>query len=149
MRSVLLLLLPLMMPGVALSERRFTAPPDVPAATPNPEYPVHARIVQSHWNYVNGGYEGYGRGNILGDKPVGFDYTYSCSEPFLHNAQAAEFYQARWKKQDQRLELLMQKVGTDHQQKCELKVALKAAPYGAAAAAVVAAPAAPPSAKPN
>jgi hypothetical protein len=110
--------------------QRFTASPDVPATEPNPQFPLHVRILQSHWNHVNGGYQGYGRGDILADEPTGFDYTYSCSEPFLHNAQKDEFYQARWKKQDQKIELLMLQVGSTHEQKCELKVALKPAPYG-------------------
>lgn len=125
-----------------LHAQRFTQPPDVPATTPYADYPVHVHLVYGHWNHVNGGYEGYGRGDILGATPQGFDYTFSCSEPFLHNAQKAEFYQARWKKQDQKLEILMQKVGTDHLQKCELKTSLKPEPYGKYGAAP-ASPAAP------
>jgi len=108
----------------------FTAPPDVPATAPNPDFPLHVRILRVRWNHVRGVYEGFGRADLLGDKPTGLDYTFSCSEPFLHNAQRTEFYQGRWKKQDQKLELLMQKVGSDHLQKCELKVAVKPMPYG-------------------
>lgn len=83
-----------------------------------------------HWNHVNGGYDGYGRADLLGATPQGVDYTFSCSEPFLHNVGKAEFYQARWKKPDQKLEILMQKVGSDHLQKCELKTSVKPEPYG-------------------
>jgi hypothetical protein len=109
---------------------QFTAPPDVPATAPNPEFPLHVRIFGNRWNHVRGSYHGFGRGDLLGNKPTGFDYTYSCSEPFLHNALKGEFYQARWKKQDLKLEILMQKVGSDHLHRCELNVALKPTPYG-------------------
>ena len=110
--------------------QRYTAAPDGPATVANPEFPLHARILNTHWNHINGGYQGYGRGDLLGDSPSGFDYTYSCSEPFLHNAQKDEFYQARWKKEGQKLELLMQEMGSSHEQKCELKVSMKPQPYG-------------------
>lgn len=105
-------------------------PPDVPATAPNPDFPLHVRIFRVRWNHTRGIYEGYGRADLLGEKPTGLDYTFECGEPFLHNAQPSEFYQARWKKQDQKLEILMQKVGSDHLQKCELKVTPKPMPYG-------------------
>ena len=108
----------------------YTAPPDVPATAPNPEFPLHLHIFTNRWSHVRGNYEGWGRGDLLGDKPTGLDFTFSCGEPFLFNAQQGEFYQARWKKQDHKLEILMQKVGSDHLQKCELNVTLKPTPYG-------------------
>ena len=40
-----------------------------------------------------------------------------------------EFYQARWKKPNRKLEILMQRIGSDHVDKCELDVALKQVPY--------------------
>jgi hypothetical protein len=129
MKAIVLSLL-LLVSSSSLLAQSFTAPPDVPAVDPNPEFPLHMHVFRVHWNHVRGIYEGYGRADLLGDQPTGLDYTFSCSEPFLHNAQPTEFYQARWKKQDQKLEILMQKVGSDHLQKCELKVALKPMPYG-------------------
>ena len=129
MKNIVLSLL-LLVSSCSLFAQYYTAPPDVPATAPNAEFPLHIRIFGIHWNYVRGIYEGFGRGDLLGDNPVGFDYTFSCSEPFLHNAQRDEFYQARWKKLDQKLEILMQKVGSDHLQKCELKIALKPTSYG-------------------
>src|SRR5271170_8055665 len=129
MKTIVLFLL-LLVSAKSLLAQNFTAPPDVPATTPNPDFPLRLRSFRNHWNHVNGIYDGYGRGDLLGDKPTGLDYTFACGEPFLHNAQPSEFYQARWKKQDQKLEILMQKVGSDHLQKCELKVTLKPMPYG-------------------
>jgi len=139
MKTVVLSLLPLAFAG-SLCAQRYTAPPDVPATAPNPDFPLHLRILRNRWNYVGGAYEGFGRADLLGDKPTGLDYTFACGEPFLHNAQPSEFYQARWKKQDQKLEILMQKVGSDHLQKCELKVTLKPEPYGHYGAPSVGAP---------
>ncbi len=122
------LLLSLSVPS--LFAQRYYAAPDVPSTAPNPQYPLHVHVFANHYNYDNGGYHGYGRADILGTKPSGFDYTYSCSEPFLHNAQAAEFFQAKWKKQNEKLELLMLKVGSNREQKCQLNVTLKQTPYG-------------------
>jgi hypothetical protein len=115
---------------IPAAAQRFYEPPDVPATVTNPEFPLRVHIRRDQWNYVRWSYSGWGRGDILGDQPVGFDFTYSCNQPFLHNAQRDEFYQARWKKQDKKLEILTQKVGSDSLHRCELKVALKAAPYG-------------------
>jgi len=128
MKSILLAIVLLLSVGTLSAQ--FIAAPDVPATAPNAEFPLHVRIFGNHWNYSRTGYHGFGRGDLLGDKPVGFEYTYSCSEPFLHNALKGEFYQARWKKQDLKLEILMQKVGSNHLHRCELNVALKHVPYG-------------------
>lgn len=125
--SLALLLFLFVCPSFA---QRFYEPPDVATTVASPEFPLRVHIFGDHWNYVRGSYSGWGRGDLVGDKPVGFDYTYSCGQPFLHNAQHDEVYQARWKKQDQKLEILTQKVGSDHVHRCELKVALKPVPYG-------------------
>ncbi len=110
-------------------------------------FPLHVHIFGVRWNHVNGSYDGYGRADLLGATPQGIDYTFSCSEPFLHNVGKDEFYQARWKKQGMKLEILMQKVGSDMLHKCELKTSVKPVPYGrygagAAGAAVPPPPAA-------
>jgi hypothetical protein len=136
----------------ALLGQFYAQPPSVPATTPYSDFPLHVHLFGVHWNYVRGSYMGYGRGDLLGPPLQGFDYTFECGEPFMHNAQREEFYQARWKKQGEKLEILMQKVGSDKLQKCELKVAFKERPYGAtapapSAPAALAPTAAPPAAK--
>jgi hypothetical protein len=110
----------------------FHEPPDVPTSpTANPGYPLHLRVLNVHWNHTERyGYQGYGRADLLGPQPQGVDYTFECNQPFLHNAQPGEFYLGRWKKQGQSIELLTQKVGSNKTDKCEVKVALKDAPYG-------------------
>jgi len=107
------------------------APPDGPALSPNPEYPVHVRILVSKGSTSRVATSGYGRANLLDESgnPVhGVDFTYSCGEPMLTNT-GNEFYQARWKKQDLRLELLMQRIGSNHIDKCELQTAVKPQSY--------------------
>jgi hypothetical protein len=114
----------------SLRAQNYVVPPDVAATAISPDFPLHVHIFGVHWNRVNGGYEGYGRADLLGPPAQGIDYTFSCSEPFLHNMAKDEFYQARWKKQDMKLEILMQKVGSDKLHKCELKTSVRPLPYG-------------------
>jgi hypothetical protein len=115
---------------VSATAQSYIAPPDVPATAPSGDFPIHIRILGVRWNHVNGSYQGYGRADLLGPTIEGVDYTFSCSEPFLHNVHPTEFYQARWKKPNQKLEILMQKVGSDHLQRCELKTTVKPEAYG-------------------
>jgi len=102
--------------------------PDGPATATNLEYPVHLQILLTKANGNRYGFSGFGRGNILGPPVQGVDFTYACSTPMLDNSHN-EFYQARWKKQDRKLEILMQRVGSDHLDKCDLDIALKSVPY--------------------
>lgn len=105
--------------------------PDIPATVPDPAYPlkVHIFIAKAIGN-GGSGYDGFGRADLLGPNPRGFDFRFSCDTPFQPNIQAADFYQARWRKPDQRLQLLMQSIGGNHLSHCDLNIAFKAAPYG-------------------
>ena len=105
-------------------------PPAGPATEPNPAYPLHVRILSAERQEDHSGVHGSGRGDLLGPQPLGFDYTYICETGFLHNASADEFYQARWKKQDQKMEFLLQPLGSTHIEKCDVNVTMKTAPYG-------------------
>jgi hypothetical protein len=104
------------------------AAPDGPAMAPNPDYPVHVQILATKAQNGKRGAHGFGRANIVGPPAKGIDFTYDCAEPILNNG-AREFYQARWKKQDLKLEILMQRIGSDHIDKCDLEVAMKDVPY--------------------
>jgi len=126
----ILLCLAFLVTTLSAFAQSFNEPPDVPATRSAADFPLHVHIFGVHWNRINGFYEGYGRGALLGPSPQGLDYTFSCAQPFLHNPGKAEFYQGRWKKENQRLEILMQKVGGDKEQKCELKTSVKPQPYG-------------------
>lgn len=106
--------------------------PDIPATAPDPAYPlkVHIFVAKGSGNGVSG-YDGFGRADLLGPTPRGFDFRYACGTPFQPNFQPADFYQARWKKPNQRLQLLMQGIGGNHISHCDLYVDFKAKPYGA------------------
>jgi hypothetical protein len=105
--------------------------PDGPATTPNAQYPLHVQILLTKANNSSRGANGFGRGNVLGVPGTaarGIDFTYDCGEPMLNSGER-EFYQARWKKQDRELQILMQRIGSDHVDKCDLEVAMKDVPY--------------------
>ncbi len=96
--------------------------PAIPATAPDPDYPIHVQLAQVG---VTGGtyLSYYGRGNIIGDNPTGFDYASDCYRQLgpIQNRDPNAVYQARWKKQDQRLEILLQEIGSTHTSRCELK----------------------------
>lgn len=102
--------------------------PDGPATNPNPQFPLHVEVIQTQATARRNGSTGFGRGNLLGSPAKGIDFTYECSAAIL-NTNKNEFYQARWKKQDRRLELLMQRIGSDHLDKCDIDISYKAHPY--------------------
>jgi hypothetical protein len=106
----------------------WQASPDGPANAPNPQYPLHLQVLVTKGASDRYGAHGNGRGNILGTPAEGIDFSYDCSAPMLNNGPT-EFYQARWKKQDRALEILMQRIGSDHIDKCDINVAVKAMPY--------------------
>jgi hypothetical protein len=108
-------------------------PPRGPATQLYSDYPIRVHLLVVNSQGYAGDYRGWGRGDILptqpGAVPIGFDYVDSCGAPFFPNRLADEFYQARWKKPGQKLEILLQTIGSDHLSRCELKIAPKARPY--------------------
>ena len=100
--------------------------PDGAVDDPNPDFPLHVQIATIRFGGATGEYHGYGSGNILeGSTGKGFDYTFECSVPFTASQIAAQSYEARWKKQPFKLELLMGRVGSDHKDTCTLQIALE------------------------
>jgi hypothetical protein len=115
-------------------------PPGVASTVPNPSYPLRLRVLSADRLRDRFGVHGFGRADLLGPPVRGLDYTYVCGEGFLHNGPADEFYQGRWKKPDQEMEILVQRVGSDHVDKCDIKVTMKAEPYGRYGASSTSAP---------
>jgi hypothetical protein len=104
--------------------------PGVASTAPNPDYPLHVRVLSQGQRVHNQfGTHGFGRADLLGSPVHGMDYAFDCYTSFLHN-QNGEFYQGRWKKPDREMEILVQSMGSDHVDKCTLKVTMKAEPYG-------------------
>jgi hypothetical protein len=104
--------------------------PSIPATAPDPAYPIHIQLAQTG---VSGGtyMSYYGRGNILGDNPTGIDYASDCYQQSgsMQSRDPTAVYQARWKKQDQRLEILLRQIGSTHTSRCVLKVTMQPTPY--------------------
>ena len=116
--------------SLALAAAAQWEPPGVASTTPNPDYPLHLRVLSQGERVHNRfGVHSFGRADLLGNPVRGVDYTFDCYTAFLHNA-SGEFYQGRWKKPDQKIEILIQRVGSNHVDKCELNVTMKAEPYG-------------------
>jgi len=53
----------------------------------------------------------WGRADIVAPQRQGFDYESECDEVFMVS-HGDEVYSARWKKQDQQLEMLVSKMGS-------------------------------------
>ena len=104
--------------------------PAGPAMDPNPDYPLHVRVLGASRTQDQFGVHGFGRADLLGPPVQGMDYTYDCSRGFIHNVPAGEFYQARWKKPNRQMEFLIQEIGGKKPEKCDVNVTLKDVPYG-------------------
>lgn len=124
MKVAALLLFVLALPAATAQES-----PDGPATAPNPQFPLRVQVLMTKANGNRLGFHGFGRGNLLGTPEKGIDFTYDCATPFFNNGPK-EFYQARWKKPDREIEILMQRIGSDHLDKCRLDIAYKPRPYG-------------------
>jgi len=107
----------------------FWSDPETAFTDPDPDYPVRLHVLSSFRRYYDGGVQGYGTANLLGANPQGVDYTYDCQQGILWNTQPDEFFQGHWVKQDQRLEVLLQRPGSDRVDRCQLKVTLQPVPY--------------------
>jgi hypothetical protein len=107
--------------------------PRVAWSAPNPNYPLKVHVLSSDRRQSR--YAGivstksYGSGNLLGSPVVGFDYNSDCDGGFMRNAERGDSYQGKWKKQDRKIEILIVPTGSNHFEKCEINVTLKAAPY--------------------
>jgi hypothetical protein len=104
--------------------------PDVPTSAPDPGFPLRVHLLVAKWGGVAGVYHGYGSGNLLDARGVqGFDYAFECREPFVNNETPDETYQARWRRPNSELELLMSEAGTPNLDTCTLLLALKERPF--------------------
>lgn len=118
------------LPGSTLSGPLWNEP-EVAFTDPAPDYPLHLHILTGYRRLYTGNAQGYGTANLAADgAPVqGVDYNYTCSHGLIPNAQPNEFFQGHWVKKDQRMEILLQRIGSDHVDRCELNISLKPTPY--------------------
>jgi hypothetical protein len=94
------------------------------------DYPLQIQVIESHWHRhrYNGmeTVDGWGRGDVRdGDSIRGFDFTYSSAEPF-HRTIGDAHYLAKWKKESQRMEMLVGEIGApDKYQTYDLKTSVR------------------------
>jgi hypothetical protein len=94
------------------------------------DYPLQIQVIESHWHRhrYNGveTVDGWGRGDVRdGDSIRGFDFTYSSGEPF-HRTAGDDHYLAKWKKESQRMEMLVGAIGApDKYQTYDLKTSVR------------------------
>jgi hypothetical protein len=101
------------------------------------DYPLRVHIFNfnSHSHYYGttrtlDWVDGEGRANLYENgEPRGFDFSYRCGER-LRGSAGYETYPARWKKQNQSLEILLPQFGKPGAyDACEMKVEMKDAVY--------------------
>jgi hypothetical protein len=105
--------------------------PAVPAIVSDPDYPLRVQLAQTGSGSSNysSRVSSWGHGNVLGTPPDGFDYTADCNQRFAFRPEGNQYFPARWKKQGQRLEILIQEYGSDRITVCELKVVMREEAY--------------------
>jgi hypothetical protein len=118
------------LPGAAISGPLWTEP-EISFDDPVSDYPLHLHIISGVRHLYTGGVQGYGTANLVADggSLQGVDYNYSCSHGLIPNARPDEFFQGHWVKKDERIEILLQRIGSDHVDRCQLNVSVKGSPY--------------------
>lgn len=104
-------------------------PPQGPYTEANEKYPLKVEVLQvDHQSSNNGQYisvETVGAGNVFKEKTVGFDFKSGCSGGLQTGT-----YQSRWKKEDQKIELLTLPQGKTKSSTCTVDIlSLKDKPY--------------------
>jgi hypothetical protein len=109
-----------------------TVAPDVPAANPDPNFPLRVHLLTARFGGIGGRYHGYGSGNLLdANGAAGFDFGFECDVPFVPNQSPDETYQARWARSQYKLEILTNEVGVSQPREhtCELRLAFEDQPF--------------------
>jgi hypothetical protein len=104
--------------------------PAVPAIVSDPDFPLRVQLAQT--GSSAGSFQHlsvWGHGNILGPPLQGFDYTAECNQQFAPRPEGDQYFRARWKKPGQKLEILIQQLGTGRVTACELKVGMQDQAY--------------------
>jgi hypothetical protein len=119
--------------GVSYSLRKRWQDPDFAYEDQALDYPLHFHVVDGLRDEDSYEDHGWGTANLTDpaaqSSVMGADYTYSCSYGFLTNSQLSGFYQARWVKPYNELEVLLQRPGSDKVDTCKVEVNLKPQPY--------------------
>ena len=96
-----------------------------PAQTEDPKYPLKIRIMERNVVRSRFAVRSWGRADLYdGQKVHGFDYQTDCNI-IVMTSRGDERFSARWKKQDQELEMLVTKIGAAKPEKCVVKANLQ------------------------
>ncbi len=120
----------MMLPIALLFAMLQNQAPAVPAIVSDPAYPLRVQVAQT--GSSTGSFQhlsAWGHGNVLGPPLQGFDFTASCNQPFAPRPEGDQYFRARWKAPGQRLEILIQQLGSGRITACELKVAMQEQAY--------------------
>lgn len=113
------------------------APPLAPFTEPNAKYPLKVKLLQANSNRTAQGAvaitQTVGSGNLIGEKTVGFDFNSTCAGG-LTSTTGDDFYQAKWKKEDKKMELLTLEQGKTKSSTCAIEVTMKDKPYASGSA---------------
>ena len=82
-----------------------------PTQVQDASHPLRIRILERNRSHGSWGARMWGRADIVAPQRQGFDYESECDEVFMVS-HGDEVYSARWKKQDQQLEMLVSKMGS-------------------------------------
>jgi hypothetical protein len=119
--------------GVSSSLRVVWRDPDFAYEVPAPDYPVQFHVLDGERREDSAGDHGWGTANLADPSthtPLqGADYHYDCNFGFLTSSQLQNYYQGHWIKPGQKLELLLQRPGSDKVDKCEVVVDVHPQPY--------------------
>jgi len=119
--------------GVPSSLRAHWQPPDSAYEDPAPDYSVQFHVLTGFRSYDSTIDQGWGTANISDPAPQkvleGADFHYDCPHGFFANSQLTDYFQGHWIKTDKKLEILLQRPGSDKIDRCTVEVALKPQPY--------------------
>ena len=117
--------------GVSSSLRVPWTDPDFAYEMPDPDYPIQFHVIDGHRTEDAHSDHGFGIANLStpGADLQGAEYNYDCGRGFITSSQYDNYYQGRWTKPGQRLELLLQRPGSDKVDQCTVTIAIKANPY--------------------
>jgi hypothetical protein len=119
--------------GVSSSLSKRWRDPDFAYEEPAPDYAVRFHVVDGLRDEDGSGDHGWGTANIsepgAGGKVEGAQYRYDCWYGFLTNSQLNGFYQGHWVTPGRKLQVLLQRPGSDKVDKCTVVVNVQAQPY--------------------
>jgi hypothetical protein len=133
--------------GVSSSLRVRWSDPDFAYEVRAPDYPVQFHVVDTQRREGPNDDVGWGTANLFDPATnaprQGASFQYECNYGFMPNSQLQTYYQGHWVEPGSKLEILMQRPGSDKVDKCVLQVSLQPQPYPERAMAVPASPASP------